>query len=65
MNEEHAESLAEMIKDRFNEAVGLPPRRSPEGGTELAERNDIPHGTLTSEDAEGVPVPKGTGIAVE
>ena len=65
MEDKHAESVAEKIKDRFNEVVGLPPGKFPDGETKPAREADSPHGTLTSDDAEGVPVHKGTGISVE
>ncbi len=65
MEDEHKETLIEKIKDKFNEAVGLPPGKFPDGEPKPTEESGSPSGTLTSDDTDGLPVHPGTGIAVE
>jgi len=65
MEGEHKETMIEKIKDLFNEAVGLPPGRFPDGEPKPTEETDSPSGTLTSDDAKGLAVNRGTGITVE
>ena len=65
MDNEHAESLTEKIKDFFSNAVGLPPGKFPDGETKPIDETIAPRGTLTSEDAERLPPRAGTGISVE
>jgi hypothetical protein len=66
MDKEHTESLAERVKNVIEDAFGLPPGdRSPHGqGRPMSDPN-TPHGSLTADDAEGVPVHDGTGIKAE
>ena len=65
VDDEQTETVVEKIKDMFNNAVGLPAGRFPDGETKPAKQTDSPQGTLTSDDAEGLPPHGGTGIAVE
>jgi hypothetical protein len=62
MNNEQPESALEKVKDLINNAVGLPPGKYPNGDPKPSNQTDEPRETLTSGDAEGVPVPHGTGI---
>ncbi len=64
MADTHKESIVEQVKDAFNTAVGLPPGRFPDGEPKPSP-TDAPEGTLTSDDAEGLPPHAGTGIAKE
>jgi len=57
------ESLSERIKEKFNEVVGVPPGEHADGKPRPGEASDSPRGTLTSDDAEGLPPHKGTGIS--
>ena len=59
---DHQESLSERIRDKFNEIVGLPPGKYPDGEPKPTAASDTPRGTLTSDDAKGLPPHKGTGI---
>jgi hypothetical protein len=63
MRPESRETLAEKIKDVFNELVGLPSGNPPDVERERAKERNAPHGTLTAEDAEGLPPHGGTGIS--
>ncbi len=66
MDEPKKESLAEKIKAVVRDAVGLPPGdRTPHGQGRPTDAEEDPQGTLTSDDAEGLPPHAGTGIAVE
>jgi hypothetical protein len=66
MNDEHAESIVEKIKGVFKNAVGLPPGdKTPHGEGAPATDPETPRGTLTADDAEGLPPRGGTGVAVE
>ncbi len=65
MANEHDESLVEKIKDLFNNVVGLPPGKFPDGEPKPIDETITPRGTLTSEDAERLPPRAGTGISVE
>jgi len=57
--------LIERVKDAFNNAVGLPLGRYPDGEPKSMEGSDPPRGTLTADDAEGLPPHAGTGIKPE
>jgi len=61
MDNKREESLIEKIKDVFNTAVGLPPGRDADGEPKESD-DDAPRGTLTADDAEGLPPHQGTGI---
>ncbi len=67
MDDKQTETVFEKIKDMFNNAVGLPAGRFPDGKPKAApsDATDIPRGTLTSDDAEDLPPHGGAGIAVE
>ncbi len=61
--DEHKESLLERIKDRLQDAVGLPPGKYRDGEPKPSDASDAPRGTLTSDDAEGLPPHEGTGFS--
>jgi hypothetical protein len=63
MDNEHKETLLERIKDQFNNVVGLPPGKYPDGDPKPSDSSDAPRGTLTSDDAEGLPPHNGTGFS--
>lgn len=62
-DKQHKETLAERLKDRVKDAVGLPPGRFADGERKPSDL-DAPHETLTSDDAEGLPPhgDLGTGL---
>ncbi len=62
MATEHEESLIEKAKDKLKDLAGLPPGRFPDGEAKPSSGADAPRGTLTSDDAEGLPPHAGTGI---
>ena len=65
MNDDHVESIVKKIKGIFKDTVGLPPGdKTPHGNNRPAKAN-TPRGTLTADDAEGLPPHSGTGIRVE
>ena len=60
------ESVVEKIKGVLRDIVGLPPGDgTPHGEGRPINAEDVPRGTLTSDDAKGLPPHPGTGIAVE
>lgn len=61
MNDAHKESLVERIKDAFDDVVGLPPGKYRDGEPKPSP-TDAPRGTLTSDDAEGLPPHGDTGF---
>lgn len=61
---DQGETLVEKIKDKFNELIGLPSGKAPEFEKMSAKELGAPHGTLTADDAEGLPPQRGTGITV-
>jgi hypothetical protein len=64
MDDEPTETTLEKIKAAFNDIVGLPPGdKTPHGAGRKASPTDDPRGTLTADDAEGLPPHGGTGIA--
>jgi hypothetical protein len=65
MANEHKEPLIEQVKDKLKDLAGLPPGRFPDGEPKPSSGADAPRGTLTSDDAEGLPPHQdvGTGIA--
>jgi hypothetical protein len=65
MTEPHEESFLEKLGDKLRDAVGLPPGKYPDGEIKPSSPSSEPTGTLTSEDAEGLPPHQGTGIAPE
>ncbi len=65
MDTGHTETLVEKIKDMFNNAVGLPSGKYPDGEAKPIDETEPPRGTLTSEDAERLPPHGGAGIGVE
>ncbi len=65
MSDAHQESLIEKVRDLFNNAVGLPSGKFPDGESKSPPADDSPRGTLTSDDAEGLPPKAGTGIQAE
>jgi hypothetical protein len=66
MDATEKESVVEKIKIRLKDAVGLPPGDgTPHGQGRPTHGEDVPRGTLTSDDAVGLPPHAGTGIAVE
>jgi len=66
MEPEEKEGVVERIEVLLKDAVGLPPGDgTPHGKGRPIHGEDVPRGTLTSDDAEGLPPHAGTGIAVE
>jgi hypothetical protein len=65
MKKPHEEGLVERLADRLKDAVGLPPGKYRDGEAKPSKDHHEPRGTLTSEDAEGLPPHKGTGISPE
>jgi hypothetical protein len=64
--DKNRESPAKKVKGAIEDAFGLPPGdKTPHGEGRPARDPKAPHGSLTADDAEQVPVHKGTGIAVE
>jgi hypothetical protein len=64
--DKNRESPARKVKGAIEDAFGLPPGdKTPHGVGRSARDPKAPHGSLTADDAEQVPVRKGTGIAVE
>jgi hypothetical protein len=59
---DHKESLLEQVKDKLRDFAGLPPGRFPDGEPKPSADTHSPTGTLTSDDAEGLPPHGGTGI---
>ena len=60
------EPAVEKIKGILKDLVGLPPGDgTPHGEGRPTNAEKEPRGTLTSDDAEGLPPHAGTGIAVE
>ncbi len=64
MPEKHKESLLEQAEDKLKDLAGLPPGRFPDGEPKPSTGADAPRGTLTADDAEGLPPHDdvGTGI---
>jgi hypothetical protein len=64
MATDHKEPLLEQVKDKLKDLAGLPPGRFPDGEPKPSTGVDAPRGTLTSDDAEGLPPHQdvGTGI---
>jgi hypothetical protein len=61
MTDAHKTGLAEKAKAAFDDLLGLPPGDStPHGKGRPARDPDTPHGSLTADDAEGVPLPGST-----
>lgn len=66
MDTPETESAVEKFKGVLRDVVGLPPGDgTPHGEGRTTNAEDVPRGTLTSDDAEGLPPHAGTGIAVE
>ena len=64
MQAEHQKpSLLEQTFDRIKEFVGLPPGRDVDGEPKTYVSDDAPRGTLTADDAQGLPPHQGTGIS--
>jgi hypothetical protein len=64
--ETEKETTVEKIEGVLRDLVGLPPGDgTPHGQGRPTKAEDVPRGTLTSDDAEGLPPHAGTGIAVE
>jgi hypothetical protein len=61
MDTENKESLFEQVKEKLKELAGLPPGRPPTDA-EIADDAKSPHGTLTADDAEGLPPHDSTGV---
>ena len=54
------------LKAILNDIMGLPPGdKTPHGEGRPVNPEDSPEGTLTSDDAEGLPPHQGTGIKAE
>jgi hypothetical protein len=64
MPDTHKESFLEKAEDKLKDLVGLPPGRFPDGEPKPSTSADAPRGTLTADDAEGLPPHDdvGTGI---
>ena len=60
--EPRKQTLLEQTFDRIKEFVGLPPGRDVDGAPRTYVNDDAPRGTLTADDAEGLPPHQGTGI---
>ena len=66
MDAPKTETAIEKIKAVLKDTVGLPPGDgTPHGEGRPTNGDAVPRGTLTSDDAEGLPPHAGTGIAVE
>ena len=64
MPSRHKESLIERAQDKLKDLAGLPPGRFPDGEPKPSTGADAPRGTLTADDAQGLPPHDdlGTGI---
>ncbi len=62
MANDDKEPLIEQIYDKVRDLVGLPPGRHSDGEPKPSTGADEPRGTLTADDAEGLPPHEGTGI---
>ena len=64
--QEPKESALEKIKGVLRDMVGLPPGDgTPHGQGRPVKPDEAPQGSLTADDAEGLPPHSGTGISVE
>lgn len=62
MQKERKENALERGFAVMNDVLGLPPGdKTPHGQGRPARDPNVPHGSLTADDAEGVPTPHGTG----
>jgi hypothetical protein len=61
MDTRHSERLIDKAKAAIDDILGLPPGdKTPHGEGRPARDADTPHGSLTADDAEGVPLPGST-----
>ena len=58
MDDAPDETAAEKARAEINDVLGLPPGdQTPHGRGRPARDADAPHGSLTADDAKGVPLP--------
>ena len=66
MDTPETETPVDKIKGRMKDIAGLPPGDgTPHGEGRPTNGEDVPRGTLTSDDAEGLTPHAGTGIAAD